>query len=137
MAPDQVLQAAERVGVQLGYKVQPRAGMVVASQSFQSAMKESFGTAWPAKITVKVTPKGDGANASVAVTNFGLGPMQSGHVKKHLQRFLQSLEAAVEEDGLALPPQPRGDDEKYCSRCGSVIKLESRFCPNCGAGVQA
>ena len=137
LTPDQLLQVAEQVADQLGYKVRtPRMGMLEATQSFWSATKESFGFAWPAKVTLTAAPTDAGACATIAVSNFGLGPIQSGHVGKHLRRFLVALETAAGPSALTSPPQPRQEDQKYCSRCGRVIKIDSRFCPHCGADAK-
>jgi hypothetical protein len=89
----------------------------------------------PAKVTVSVTSAPGGANAACVVSNFGFDPVQTGHVKKHMERFLRALEKAVSSTPAPAQPAPREADEVYCSRCGRVIKADSRLCPHCGGNA--
>ncbi len=137
LPPDVLLEAVRRAAVRMKYKLGQQSAMTsVLNQGFFAALAEGpvpFVVAgWPAKVTVTAIAVPGGARADILVTNFGFGPVQTGHCQKQLRRLLEALD---HENAARPPPPPKQADEIYCSHCGQVVKKKSQYCPHCGAAI--
>ncbi|MEE8608250.1 MAG: zinc ribbon domain-containing protein [Nitrospiraceae bacterium] len=117
--PDELLETVRRAAARMKYKLGQQSAMTgVLNQGFFAAQAEG--------------PVPGGARADIVVTNFGFGPVQTGHCQKQLRRLREALD---QEIAARPPPPPSQVDEIYCSRCGQVVKKESQYCSHCGAAI--
>ena len=79
-----------------------------AGQSFQANEKVRFGFANPAKLEVSVSISGAKTTVAVKSSNFGLGPVQGGHVKGVAETFLSNVKLQLGKTQASAPSA--GDD---------------------------
>lgn len=56
-----------------------------------------------------------------------------------IQTFVNAVTATSSPDVESAQETPKADtpDSSYCTKCGSIIPLKAKFCPNCGAKIGA
>lgn len=102
------------------------------SSNTRITCKERTGIAMhnPLKLTIDVVPSD--SNATRVLVNgsvFGVGPLQTNHLKKGMEEFRQVVEIA----GKELAGQIRAG--MLCPTCGSFLAPGTRFCPKDGTPV--
>ena len=63
--------------------------------SFQANEKMRFGFSNPAKLVVELQPSGKETRIQLKASNFGVGPIQGGHVKAMLETFMSNVRLKV------------------------------------------
>lgn len=91
---------------------------------------------YPVKIEIRVIPEAtERTIVNFAGSNFGLGPIQSGHLEKQMNLFIHGIKEKVAfQEGL------REDEKKImagilCPTCRSPLAPGTRFCPNDGTPI--
>ena len=79
-----------------------------AGQSFVANEKVRLGFANPAKLEVNLSASGAKTTVAVNSSNFGLGPIQGGHVKGVAETFLSNVKFQLGKNQASAPSA--GDD---------------------------
>jgi hypothetical protein len=98
--------AACRAAVaELRWKVEDQSDRRLVCKELQAAMLAS--TTWSAKAEINLREIADGTLVAVKVSNFGLGPIQSNHVKGQAGAFCNQLQVILDRRAYApAPSQP-------------------------------
>ena len=79
-----------------------------AGQSFQANEKVRFGFANPAKLEVNLSITGAKTTVELKSSNFGLGPVQGGHVRGVAETFLSNVKLQLAK--IQAPAPSAGSD---------------------------
>ena len=65
-----------------------------------------FSFSWPITAKVQLSPQEQGTSIEISCSNFGLGPIQSGHCKKKAEQLRDAIMASAERIPLVTAQPP-------------------------------
>jgi hypothetical protein len=100
--PGEALAACRAAVAELKWKVESQTDRRLVCKELQPAMLAS--STWSAKIEIDLREAGDGTLVAVKASNFGMGPIQSSHVKGQAGAFCNQLQVILERRASATAP---------------------------------
>lgn len=138
-AAELVMAACCEVAANLGWRVMEQSDLRLVCKEVASQVS-SFTS--PAKIEIMCVPSTNSSTqVSLKCSNFGYGPIQSGHVKGQVGNIRNRIMVALNNHKTSAQidyPAPNIAAQiksLFCTECGAEITAVTKFCAKCGTKV--